>query len=86
LEKRPHIMTFQQLQNDAQTELQREQFQLREFQIETAGSDIFSLKFGDSFFFENDQLVNNQDDTTNPSLKKNKACEIFAYPLLLSKT
>jgi hypothetical protein len=70
--KRPHIMTFQQLLNDAQTELEKEQFQLREYQIETAGSELFALKFGDSFFFENDQLVNNQDDNTNPSLKRIK--------------
>ncbi len=70
--KRPHIMTFQQLLNDAQTELEKEQFQLREFQIETAGSELFALKFGDSFFFQNDQLVNNQDDNTNPSDKKIK--------------
>lgn len=70
--KRPHIMTFKQLLNDAQTELEKEQFQLKEYQIETAGSELFALKFGDSFFFENDQLVNNQDDSTNPSLKRIK--------------
>jgi len=70
--KRPHIITFQQLLNDAQTELEKEQFQLREYQIETAGSELFALKFGDSFFFENNQLVNNQDDNTNPSLKRIK--------------
>ena len=70
--KRPHIMTFKQLLNDAQTELEKEQFQLKQYQIETAGSELFALKFGDSFFFENDKLVNNQDDTTNPNAKKIK--------------
>ena len=70
--KRPHIITFQQLQNDAQTELEKEQFQLREYQIETAGSELFAINFGDSFFFENNQLVNNQDDNANPSDKKIK--------------
>lgn len=70
--KRPHIITFKQLLNDAQTELEKEQFQLKEYQIETAGSELFALKFGDGFFFQNDQLVNDQDDSTNPSLKKIK--------------
>jgi hypothetical protein len=70
--KRPHIITFDQLLNDAQTELEKEQFQLKEYQIETAGSELFALKFGDGFFFENDQLVNDQDDSTDPSAKKIK--------------
>jgi hypothetical protein len=70
--KRPHIITFQQLLNDAQTELEKEQFQLKQFQIETAGSELFALKFGDGFFFENNQLVNDQDDSTDPTAKKIK--------------
>ncbi len=70
--KRPHIITFQQLLNDAQTELEKEQFQLKQYQIETAGSELFSLKFGDGFFFENNQLVNDQDDSTDPTAKKIK--------------
>ena len=70
--KRPHIITFQQLLNDANTELEKEQFQLKEFQIETAGSELFALKFGDSFFFANDELVNDQDDSTDPTAKKIK--------------
>ncbi len=70
--KRPYIITFQQLLNDAQTELEKEQFQLKEYQIEIAGSDIFGLKFGDGFFFENNQLVNDQDDSTDPTAKKIK--------------
>ena len=70
--KRPHIITFDQLQNDANTELEKEQFQLKQYQIETAGSELFALKFGDGFFFQNDALVNDQDDSANPSLKKIK--------------
>jgi hypothetical protein len=70
--KRPHIITFKQLLNDAATELEKEQFQLRQFEIETAGERMFDLKFGDSFFFENDRLVNLQDDSTDPSAKKIK--------------
>jgi len=70
--KRPHIISYKQLLNDAQTELEKEQFQLKEFQIETAGSELFALKFGDSFFFANDQLVNDEDDSTNPGDKKIK--------------
>ena len=70
--KRPHIISFKQLQNDAQTELEKEQFQLKQYQIETAGSELFSLKFGDGYFFENDQLVNDQDDSTDPNAKKIK--------------
>ena len=65
-------MTFKQLQNDAQSELEKEQFQLRQFQIETAGEKMFDLKFGDSFFFQNDRLVNEDDDTTAPDVKKIK--------------
>ena len=70
--KRPHIITFDQLLNDANTELEKEQFQLKEYQIETAGSELFALKFGDAFFFANDELVNDQDDTTDPNAKKIK--------------
>ncbi len=70
--KRPHIITFKQLLNDASTELQKEQFQLRQFEIETAGERMFDLKFGDSFFFENSRLVDLQDDSTDPSAKKIK--------------
>lgn len=70
--KRPHIISYKQLLNDAQTELEKEQFQLKEFQIETAGSELFALKFGDSFFFANDQLVNDEDDSTDPTAKKIK--------------
>ena len=70
--KRPHIMTFKQLQNDAATELEKEQFQLRQYEIETAGEKMFDIKFGDSFFFQNPRLVNEQDDSTNPTLKKIK--------------
>jgi len=70
--KRPHIITFKQLLNDASTELQKEQFQLRQFEIETAGERMFDLRFGDSFFFENDKLVDLQDDSTDPSAKKIK--------------
>ena len=70
--KRPHIITFQQLLNDAQTELEKEQFQLKQYQIETAGSELFALKFGDGYFFENNSLVNDQDDSTDPSAKKIK--------------
>ncbi len=70
--KRPHIITFEQLLNDAQTELEKEQFQLKQYQIETAGSELFALKFGDAFFFENDQLVLHQDDSTDPTAKKIK--------------
>jgi len=70
--KRPHIITFQQLLNDAQTELEKEQFQLKQYEIETAGSEIFGLKFGDSYFFENNELVNDQDDSTDPTAKKIK--------------
>lgn len=70
--KRPHIITYEQLLNDANTELEKEQFQLKQYQIETAGSELFALKFGDGFFFENDQLVNDEDDTSDPGAKKIK--------------
>jgi hypothetical protein len=70
--KRPHIITYEQLLNDAQTELEKEQFQLKEYQIETAGGELFALKFGDVYFFENDKLVNDEDDTTAPGVKKIK--------------
>ena len=70
--KRPHIISYTQLVNDAETELEKEQFQLKQYQIETAGSELFALRFGDSFFFANDLLVNDQDDSTNPDEKKIK--------------
>jgi len=70
--KRPNVIVFDQLLNDAAAELEKEQFQLKRYQLETAGPDIFSLKFGDGFFFENDQLVNDQDDSTDMNAKKIK--------------
>ncbi len=59
--QRPNITLYDQLKNDAKSQLEIEKFKHKEFVLETSGDDIFDLPFGDSFYFKNDQLVDDDD-------------------------
>jgi len=63
--QRPNITLYDQLQNDAKSQLEIEKFKFKEFILDTSGDDIFDLPFGDSFFFENTELVDDADNGAN---------------------
>ena len=70
--QRPNIISYNQLLNDVNTQLEIEQFKHKEFNFQTSGKDVFDLRFGDTFFLENDDLVVDTDDSTESSKKKIK--------------
>ena len=70
--QRTHIMTYDQLKNDGETELEKQKFQLKMFDFRTSGQSIFDIKFGDTFFLENEELVEDEDDTTVGETTKKK--------------
>jgi len=70
--QRTHIMTYDQLANDGLTHLEIEKFQLKTFDFRTSGQNMFDVKFGDTLFLENDELVEDEDDTTDVGAKKIK--------------
>jgi hypothetical protein len=63
--QRPNISVYKQLLNDAKSQLEIEKFQNKTFDIETSGDDVFDIDFADSFYLENDQLVNDSDNGAN---------------------
>ena len=63
--QRQDIMLFDQAQEVALSDWQLQQFQHKEWDIVTTGQSIFDIRFGDSFFLENDRLVNDADDGPN---------------------
>lgn len=70
--ERPYISTFDQLLNDADTHFELEQFKHEQYDIHSSGDNIFDLKVGDGFFFEDEFLTNREDDSTAPGVKKIK--------------
>jgi len=63
--QRPNISVYDQLKNDAQSQLQVEKFLHKQFDIESSGDAIFDIPFGDSFLLENDELINDADSGAN---------------------
>jgi len=61
----PNITIYDQLINAAKSQLEIEKFKHKEFNIETSGDDMFDILFGDSFFLENDEVVNDSDNGAN---------------------
>jgi hypothetical protein len=55
--QRPHVILYDQLKNDAKTMLEIEQFQHQEYNIKTSGENIFDIKFGDSFYIQDTDIV-----------------------------
>ncbi len=70
--ERTHIMLFDQLLNDARSELEKQEFQHAQYDIRSSGNEIFNFKFGDGLFYQNDILTNREDDSTAPGVKKIK--------------
>ena len=63
--QRQDIMLFDQAQQVALADWQLQQFQHKEYDITTTGQSIFDIRFGDSFYLNNDRLVNDADDGPN---------------------
>ncbi len=61
----PNITIYDQLLNAAKSQLEIEKFKHKEFNVETSGDDMFDVLFGESFFLENDEIVNDSDDVAN---------------------
>jgi hypothetical protein len=65
----PNITVYDQLVNAAKSQLEIEKFRHQEYNIETAGDAVFDILFGESFLFENSDLVYvaspDGDETTN---------------------
>ena len=70
--QRTHIMTYDQLKNDVLTELEKEKFQQKIFDFRTSGEKMFDIKFGDTLFLANEDLVEDEDDTSDVGAKKIK--------------
>jgi hypothetical protein len=68
--QRPDITVYDQLLNDAKSQLEIEKFQHKEFNLETSGDDVFDIPFGDSFLFENSELVYLASPNANESTNK----------------
>ena len=61
--QRPNIMSYTQLKNEVNSELEIEQFRHKEFNFQTSGNSIFNIRFGDTFFLKNTELVSDADYT-----------------------
>jgi hypothetical protein len=59
--QRPNIMSYQQLKNEVNSQLEIEQFRHKEFNFQTSGNSIFDIRFGDTFFLKNTELVSDAD-------------------------
>jgi hypothetical protein len=69
---RPNIISYKQLQNEAKSQLEIEQFEHQEMNFQTSGKSIFDIAFGDTFFLENEDLIQETDDTTVGETAKRK--------------
>jgi hypothetical protein len=59
--QRPNIMSYTQLQNEVNSQLEIEQFRHKEFNFQTSGNSIFDIRFGDTLFLKNSELVSDAD-------------------------
>jgi hypothetical protein len=55
------IMSYTQLQNEVNSQLEIEQFRHKEYNFKTSGNSIFDIRFGDTLFLKNTELVNDAD-------------------------
>ncbi len=55
--QRSHIISYDQLLNDAQTEVELQKFQHKSFDFRTSGKAIFDIPFGAAFFLKNTRLI-----------------------------
>ena len=70
--QRPSIISYVQLLNDAKSHLEIEKFKHKEFNFQSSGRSLFDIRFGDTFFLENDKLIVDTDDTTVGETAKKK--------------
>jgi len=68
--QRPNITLYDQLTNDAKSQLEIEKFRAKIFNIETSGDNIFDIPFGDSFLLENDKIVQVDNPKATESTNK----------------
>ena len=61
--QRPNIISQIQLLNEAKSQLEIEQFRHKEFNFQTSGNNIFDIRFGDTFFLKNTDLINDNNYT-----------------------
>jgi len=59
--QRPQIMSYTQLKNEVNSQLEIEQFRHKEYNFKTSGNSIFDVRFGDTIFLKNTELVNESD-------------------------
>ena len=67
--QKPQISTYDQLLSEVKSELEVEKFRHKEFSLSTTGTSTFDIKFGDSFYFENERLVSDTDDSLSNTIK-----------------
>jgi len=58
--QRPQISLYDQLKNDALSQLDIEQFPTTTYDMKTSGHAMFNIPFGETFFLKNDQIVFNK--------------------------
>ena len=61
--QRPNIISYLQLKNEVNSQLEIEQFRHKEFNFQTSGNNIFDIRFGDTFFLKNTELIDDADYT-----------------------
>ena len=59
--QRPNIMSYTQLKNEVNSQLEIEQFRHKEFNFQTSGNNLFDIRFGDTLFLKNAELVSDAD-------------------------
>jgi hypothetical protein len=65
----PNIEIYDQLVNTAKSQLEIEKFQHKEFNIDSTGDEIFDIRFGESFYLLNDNLVEDSDNSTSNNIQ-----------------
>jgi len=63
--QRPNITLYHQLQNDAKSQLEIERFRHKSFTAETSGDDVFDIRFGESYYLFNSDLISDSDNGNN---------------------
>ena len=59
----PLITNYRQLRNDAKFRLEKAKFQRKQYDVVTSGT--YDIKFGESFFLNNPEMVSDADGAAN---------------------
>ena len=68
-EQFPNITVYDQLLNAAKSQLEIEKFKHKEYNVETAGDEIFDVLFGESFYLLNTDIVSDSDNSTTGNIQ-----------------